>query len=197
MTDKPRDPTTQAVGAPAWLASFDAALDDLETALRRVPDAAWETSVWEVKQTDAWMWPRPGVAPIPERTLESIQRQSAFWAVAYHCVWFLDQYSSATMTGLASLPEARGGPEELPFPAADGAASIRGPAVSRDVLLRYLDFGRRQLHERIGTVDLTERIPTRHPHAGKTLAQLYEVNLAHVREHGGQLLTFANLHGAG
>mgnify|MGYP006144777411 CR=1 FL=1 len=35
---------------------------------------------------------QPGVEPVPERTDESIQRFSAFWCVAYHCLWFLDYY---------------------------------------------------------------------------------------------------------
>jgi len=170
---------------------FDAAIDDLETALRTCPDDAWEESVWEVKKTDRWIWPKPGVEPIPERTLDTIQRMAAFWAVAYHCIWFLDQYTAAKFQMPTAFVEARGGPEELPFPATDGAAPLPGPAIARDVLLRFLDFGRRQLHARIGTVDMTERVPQPHPHAGKTLGELYDVNLAHVRGHGSQLLAFA------
>lgn len=87
--------------------------------------------------------------------------------------------------------DARGGPEELPFPAADGAAPLPGPAISRDVLLRYLEFGRSQLHARIGSVDMAAPVSMNHPHAGKTLAQLYKVNLNHIREHGAQLLEHA------
>lgn len=170
---------------------FDAAIDDLATALRICPDDAWEESLWEVKRTDGWIWPRPGVEPIPERTTQSIQRCAAFWAVAYHCIWFLDQYTLADFHMPTAFVEARGGPEELPFPAEDGAAPLPGPAISRDVMLRFLDFARRQLHERIGSVDMTESVAQRHPHAGKTLGELYVVNLAHVREHGGQLLAFA------
>ena len=86
---------------------------------------------------------------------------------------------------------ARGGPEELPFPAADGAAPLPGPAFSRDVLLRYLDHGRAQLRERIATVDVSSPVAARHPHGGKTMGELYQVNLDHIREHGGQLLAFA------
>ncbi len=171
--------------------AFDAAIADLEQALQICPEAAWEHSVWEVKQTDPWIWPAPGVEPIPERTLESIQRVSQFWAVAYHCIWFLDQYTLPDCEMPTKFVDARGGPEELPFPAADGAVPLPGPAISRDVLLRYLAFGRDQLHARIGTVDMTAPVSTHHPHAGKTLAQLYEVNLDHLREHGAQLLAFA------
>lgn len=170
---------------------FESAIDDLERALSSVPDGHWQSSVWEVKQTDPWMWPEPGVEPIPARTLASIQRQSAFWVVAYHCLFFLDQYSAAEFSMPTSFVEARGGPEELPFPAADGAAPLPGPPMSREALLGYLDFGRCQLHERIGLMDMAAEIGLYHPHAGKTLGDLYQVNLNHVREHGGQLLEFA------
>lgn len=171
--------------------AFDAAIADLERALQVCPDEAWEQSVWEVKQTDPWIWPAPGVQPIPERTLESIQRMSHFWAVAYHCIWFLDQYTLPEFEMPTKFVDARGGPEEVPFPAADGAAPLPGPAISRDVLLRFLAYGREQLRARITTVDMTAAVSRNHPHAGKTLAELYEVNLGHLREHGGQLLTFA------
>lgn len=171
--------------------AFDAAISDLERALELCPDEAWEQSVWEVKQSDPWIWPAPGVQPIPERTPESIQRMSHFWAVAYHCLWFLDQYTLADFEMPTKFVDARGGPEELPFPAADGAAPLPGPAISRDVLLRYLDFGREQLRSRINFVDMAAAVSSRHPHAGKTLAELYDVNLDHLREHGAQLLAFA------
>ena len=174
--------------------AFDAAIADLERALQVCPDESWEQSVWEVKQTDAWVWPRPGVPPIPERTLESIQRLSHFWAVAYHCLWFLDQYTLPDFEMPTKFVDAQGGPEELPFPAADGAVPLPGPAMSRDVLLRFLAFGRQQLHERIRTVDMAAAVSSRHPHAGKTLGQLYQVNLDHLREHGSQLLAFATAH---
>lgn len=175
----------------ATIEDFEAAIDDLETALRECPEDRWEQSVWEVKKTDAWMWPAPGVEPIPERTIESIQRQSHFWAVAYHCLWFLDQYSGSDFEMPTKLVDARGGPEEIPFPAPDGAAPLPGPAISRDVLLRYLDFGRQQLRERISVLDMDAPVSMQHPHAGKSLGQLYDVNLAHLREHGAQLLAFA------
>lgn len=83
------------------------------------------------------------------------------------------------------------GPEELPFPATDGATPLPGPSIGRDVLLRFLAFGREQLHVRVDTVDMTAAVSSRHPHAGKTLGQLFEVNLDHFREHGAQLPAFA------
>lgn len=171
--------------------AFDEALTDLRQALQVCPEDAWEQSVWEVKRTDPWMWPAQGVEPIPERTVESLQRMSHFWAVAYHCLWFLDQYTLPDFEMPTKFVDARGGPEELPFPAADGAAPLPGPAISREVLLRFLEFGREQLHARISTVDMAAAVSKGHPHAGKTLAGLYQVNLHHLCEHGAQLLAFA------
>jgi hypothetical protein len=139
------------------------------------------------------VWPAPGVEPIPERTDESIQQFSAFWVVAYHCLWFLDFYVTAEPAGFQSPEYVRGGPEELPWPA-DGAAPLTDRVFDRETLLRYADHGRRQIRQRIETMDeseLDERCGANHPHAGKTLRQLLDVNLHHVREHGGQLLAFA------
>ena len=176
----------------ALVRRFDAAIDDLEEALRRCPDERWEASVWRVERSDPWMWPPKGVEPIPERTEESIQSMSAFWAVAYHCLWFLDFYAG-TGESFESPEYVRGGPEELPWPA-DGAAPLPGPPFAREALLRYADHGRRGIHTVLATTseeDLARRCGSGHPHAGKTLAELLEGNLAHVVEHGGQLLAFA------
>jgi hypothetical protein len=167
---------------------FDAAIDILEAALRDCPDELWEASMWHVPRTDPWVWPVEGTEPIPERTDESIQEFSAFWVIAYHCLWFLDFYVS-TEPGFESPDYVRGGPEEMAWPA-DGAAPFATQVFSRDVLLKYADHGRRRVRERIQTVpddEFEKRCHGGHPHAGTTLLQLLKVNLAHVREHGTQL----------
>lgn len=171
---------------------FDEAIDVLESALRECPAASWEASMWHVPRTDPWVWPRAGVEPVPERTEESIQQFSAFWVVAYHCLWFLDFYVRADPSGFESPEYVRGGPEEMPWPA-DGAAPLCDRPISRDALLRYVDHGRRQVRQQLETLPdaaLAERCGAGHPHAGKTLHELLLVNLAHVREHGGQMQEF-------
>ena len=176
----------------AMAKEFDAAIGDLERALRECPGELWEASVWPVLVTDAWIWPRPGVDPIPERTEESIQAFSAFWCVAYHCLWFLDFYVTADPRGFESPDYIRGGPEELGF-AADGAVALPGPTFPRESLLKYVDYGRTRIHNVLSGVtdaQLSERCGNGHPHTGKTLKQLLDVNLAHVKEHGAQLLDF-------
>ena len=172
---------------------FDTALDRLEAALRDCPDERWEASVWPVPRTDPWVWPQPGVEPVPERTDESIQRFSAFWCVAYHCLWFLDFYLETGDRPFDSPEYVKGGPEELGF-ADDGAVAVPGPAVPRETLLRYLQHGRRKVHDVVPIVDdavLDRRCPDDHPRAGETFNQVWLVNVAHVEEHGSQLAAFA------
>ena len=183
---------TTAVGRKELCEEFDEAIDDFETALRECPDDLWQVSLWHVPRTDPWVWPKPGTKPIPERTDESIQQFSAFWAVAYHCLWFLDFYVTTDPSGFESPEYVRGGTEEMPWPA-DGAAPLPDRVLDREALLAYAAHGRRQVRERIETLpdeEFDARCAASHPHAGKTLLELLHVNLAHVREHGGQLLEF-------
>lgn len=80
----------------------------------------------------------------------------------------------------------------MPWPA-DGAAPLTDSVFPREVLLAYADHGRRQVRHRIETMaedELDRRCGVDHPHAGKTLRQLLDVNLRHVIEHGGQLRAF-------
>ncbi len=181
----------EAIDRSELTSRFDAAIDRLEEALRGCPDELWEASMWHVPRTDPWVWPRPGVEPIPERTDASIQQFSAFWVVAYHCLWFLDFYVSVT-PGFTSPDFVRGGPEEMDWPA-DGAAPLTEQIFSRDTLLAYAEHGRRRVRERIETLadaEFDERCPAGHPHAGKTLRELLDVNLEHVIEHGSQMSDF-------
>jgi hypothetical protein len=175
---------------------FDESIDDLVRALRDCPDDLWEASMWHVPRTDPWVWPAPGVEPVPERTDESIQQFSAVWVVGYHCLWFLDFYVTADGSGFESPDYVRGGPEEMAWPP-DGAAPLADRAISRNTLLAYAEHGRVRVLDRIQDMPETEfaaRCSPGHPHAGKTLLELLNVNLAHVREHAGQMLDFVRRH---
>jgi hypothetical protein len=172
---------------------FDAGLSTLQQALLACPDERWETSVWHVPRTDPWVWPDAGVEPVPERTDESIQRYSAFCIVAYHCLWFLEYYAEIDAPGVSRFEPVIGGPEEQGF-AADGAVAVPRGSFSKPVLLGFLEHGRRRLDEVLQSVtsdDLDARCPAGHVRAGTSLRELLRVNLAHVREHGAQLLEFA------
>ena len=176
----------------ATLAEFDDAIDTLERVLRECPEELWEAPAWRVERTDPWVWPASGVEPMPERTEETIQSLAAVWAIAYHCLWFLDFYCTTDMATHESPGYVRGGPEER-FPAPDGAAPIPSPVYPRETLLKFLDHGRTKARDVIPGLtdaDLAAPLPAGHPHYGKTFEQLLSVNLAHLHEHGGQLLAF-------
>lgn len=177
----------------AMTAAFHDAIDRLEQALAACRDDRWEASVWPVPRTDPWVWPAPGVTPVPERTDESIQAFSAFWGVAYHTLWFLDFYASINPTGFESPDYIRGGPEELGF-ADDGAVALPGPSFTRDALLAYVAHGRTKVTATLADAteaELATPMPGGHPWAGTTLADLLRVNLNHVVDHGSRLAEFA------
>jgi len=170
---------------------FDEAIDALETALRDCPDDLWGASLWEVKRTDPWIWPANN-EPEPGRTDESIQVFSAIWTVAYHCLFYLDFYMTVDMGSFQTPEYIRGGVEEDPINE-HGTAKFPDEVYPRELLLRYLDYGRSRAHDVLSLLTpekLAEKCPPYHPHAGKTFEQLLHVNLEHVREHGGQIRDF-------
>ena len=170
---------------------FDDAIDVLETALRACPDDLWGASLWEVKRTDPWIWPANN-QPEPGRTDESIQVFSAIWTVAYHCLFYLDFYMTTETESFETPDYIRGGVEEDPINEF-GTARFPDPVYPKELLLRYLDHGRERAHNVIASLtdeDVEKRCPPDHPWAGKTLAELLQVNLRHVREHGGQIRDF-------
>jgi hypothetical protein len=170
---------------------FDEAIDQLEAALRACPDELWESSLWEVKRTDPWIWPSNN-EPEPGRTDESIQLFSAIWVVAYHCLFYLDFYLTTDMASFSTPEYIRGGVEEDPINEF-GTAKFPEPVYPRELLLRYLDYGRERAQRVISSLtdsDVAKRCPPGHPWEGTTLEELLKVNLAHIREHGGQIRAF-------
>jgi DinB superfamily len=174
----------------AW--QFKEAIDRLEAALEACPASLWRASMWHVSRSDPWVWPKAGREPVPERTDETIQGFSTVATIACHCIWFLDFYQSPDPAGFQSPEYVRGGPEEMPWPA-DGAAPIPDRFFSKDVLLRYLSYGRGKLGALLASVtdtELSQPCLPGHPHAGSTLLELLNVNLHHVREHGDSIHDF-------
>lgn len=183
---------TQDLAPRELLQEFEEAIDRLERGLRSCPDSLWEASLWEVKRTDAWMWPPEGREPEPGRTEEAIQIFSAVWLVAYHCLFYLDFYLTTGAGGFETPEYVRGGVEEDPINE-HGAARFPDGPYPKEVLLMSLDYGRDRARKVI--LALTDKeakavCPDWHPHAGKTLSELLQVNLAHIREHGGQIFEF-------
>jgi DinB superfamily len=184
---------------PLLVREFDEAIDVLEAALRRCPEALWEASLWKVERTDPGIWPRDD-QPEPGRTDESIQVFSALWKVAYHCLFYLDWYVTTEMMAMPIAPGGsfatpefiRGGVEEDPFNE-NWTLKLPNHVYRRELLLEYLDYGRKRARQVISSLtddDLAKTCGPDHPHAGKTLEQLLQINLAHLREHGGQIGRF-------
>jgi|SRR5581483_10595846 len=170
---------------------FDEAIAVLEQGLRDCPDEHWESPLWEVKRTDAWIWPQNG-EPEPGRTDETIQTFSHVWLVAYHCLFYLDFYTTTDTANFQTPEYIRGGVEEDPINEF-GTTKFPDQVYPRELLLKYLDYGRTKLHHVLETVteeELAAVCPPGHPWQGTTLAGLLQVNLSHVREHGGQIRNF-------
>ena len=95
--------------------------------------------------------------------------------------------------GSFATPEfIRGGVEEAPFNE-NWTLKLPNHVYRRELLLLYLDYGRARAHRVISSLtdeDLAKTCGREHPHAGKTLEQLLRINLAHLREHGGQIRRF-------
>ena len=192
-----------SAGNSALVREFDEAIDVIQRVLRECPPALWEGSLWKVERTEPGMWPEND-QPEPGRTDQSIQVFSAVWKVAYHCLFYLDWYVTTEMLitprtpdGSFSTPDfIRGGVEEDPFNE-DWTLRLPDQVYPRELLLRYLEYGRARAHRVISSLseeDLAKKCSPYHPHAGKTLAQLLQINLEHLREHGGQIRTFLDDH---
>ena len=181
------------------LREFDEAIDRLEGALRRCPPSLWEASLWRVERAAPGVWPTNG-RPEPGRTDETIQVFAAVWKIAYHVLFYLDWYVTTELLktpltpdgSFAPPPFMRGGVEERPF-TDDWTLRLPDEVYPREQLLRYLDHGRlraRRVISGLSDEALAAICPTHHPHEGKTLADLLRINLAHLREHGGQIDQF-------
>jgi hypothetical protein len=172
------------------LENFVAAIDSFERAVRDCPEQLWDASLWEVKTTDPWVWPKPGVEPIPERTVESIQIYSAFWQVAAHCAFFLDFYLSGPHIADYRPPSPFEGQMDERWEA-DGCVELPPRRFTRDELLAYITFGREKAERILPTLapdDLALPMPVGHPWAGSTYEALLQVNLQHVKEHAGSMV---------
>ncbi|UCG62254.1 MAG: DinB family protein [Candidatus Zixiibacteriota bacterium] len=132
---------------------FGAAIDALENAMAACPDDLWR-----------------------DRT-----RQPEFWYVAYHALFWLDFYLSASVEDFA--PPAPFGLEEL-----DPAGKLPDRLYTKDELRAYLRFGRRKCKDTIDS--LTDEKAGRPFNFGRvklSFAELLLYNMRHVQHHAGQL----------
>jgi len=186
-------------GNASLIDEFDEVVALLEGAIRDCPPALWEASLWKVERSEPGVWPKNN-QPESGRTDSTVQVFSALWKVAYHAVFYLDWYVTTEMLKTPITPDGsfeppafiRGGVEERPFNE-DWTLRLPESVYQRGLLLRYLDYGRRRARQIISALtedDLAATCPRHHPHEGKTLAALLQVNLAHLREHAGQIRQF-------
>jgi len=136
------------------------------------------------------MWPNEGAGD--GRTEAAIQRFSEFWPVAYHCLFFADFYLWDCAGDWATPPDFTNGPEDQGIDE-HGAARFPNVHYSKAQLLGYAEYCRARARAVLATVtdaQLSSVLPGRHPHHGKTFGSLLDINLQHVREHGGRLADF-------
>jgi hypothetical protein len=175
------NPTMDTVWKTALGRRFDAAIDQLEQALRSCPDELWQESLWEVRLEDVGVEP---AAEAPALDAGSIQVYSAFWYLAYHTLFFLDLYLSG---GLEQLDAGFAPP--APFRADEHDAGVLPKRVyARAELGAYLAHDRRKCQATIEALtDEEGRRPCRWGPREVPFFELLLVNLGHVREHSAQL----------
>jgi len=119
------------------------------------------------------------------RTEEELQEFAAFWATAAHAIFFLDFYlDDGTSEFAPAYPHFDAGLDDKM------QALLPDPPIGRDELLAALADGRAKAARVLPSVtddQLAKRLPSWHPWAGSTFADILQVNLRHLREHGGHL----------
>jgi hypothetical protein len=139
------------------------------------------------------MWPQDTSVEgdYGDRTDESIQVFSAFWYLAYHCIFHLDYYLSGDVTEFETPAPFRGF-EEHDIDE-NGVAVLPKRVYTRAELQSYLAHCRQKAQTIIPALteqDVRHLISTGHPYAGKSFNSLLRSNLRHLREHGAQLHEF-------
>lgn len=120
-----------------------------------------------------------------DRSVEELQEYSAFWATAAHAIFFLDFYlDDGTRAFASAYPHFDAGLDDTM------QALLPSPPIDRDELLAALADGRAKAARVLPAVteeQLARQMPSWHPWAGTTFADLLRVNLQHLREHGAHL----------
>jgi len=141
---------------------FSAAIDMLENAIRTCPDDLW------CDQTKKPEWVSNDIV--------------GFWYLAYHTLFYLDFYLSDSMEDFG--PPAPFNRDEF-----DPAGLLPEKPYSKEVLLGYLDHGRRKCNAVIDALtDEKARQQSRpRPELQLSVAELLLDNLRHVQHHAAQL----------
>jgi hypothetical protein len=142
---------------------FGAAIDMLENVLRLCPDELWQERLYN------------------ERTLQP--EFAEFWYIAYHTLFWLDLYLSASKDGFAP-------PAPFTLSELDPAGLLPERAYTKDELLGYLEHGRNKCRDRLETLTDTMLTQDRPDWPGMSVAGSFLYNMRHVQEHAGQLSLF-------
>ncbi|WP_405063388.1 DinB family protein [Kribbella sp. NBC_01505] len=174
-------------------AQYQATLDDLAIVLTGCPDDLWETSLYEVKRTDAGAWPptdregRPFDDPVVRE--RKFQAMAAFWRVASHALWFTDRDLS---------PLAPEWTPPAPFSTADEDAYVVPPTYSRDQVFAYLAHCRHKadtLFANLTDDQAAAPLPAEHRNGGTSLAAVLVQGVMHLQLHSAQLRTYLRTQG--
>jgi hypothetical protein len=177
--------------ADALLAELMVTIGELDAALAACPEQRWESPLWEVSPTDAFMTPRPDGTG-GDRSPEAMQMFAAFWYVAYHAIFFLDLDLWQVDSRPYRAPRPFGGEREHGVDE-DQVAVLPDRVYTRQELRGYLKVAAERAQRTLARI--TEEQARGVCRAGSARAgrQLGEVLVAqrdHLAEHAAQLQEF-------
>jgi len=181
----------QSIWSAAIARRYASVIDGFERVIRDCPPDLWETSAWEVRKDEPYVWPvrRAGGKYEDEATQEQLlQVHSAFWNVAYHALFHIDFYLSG---GEVPFKAPR------PFKEADHRGNtVPARTYTPDELLAYAGYNRAKAAKVLGGLsdEDAEKMLQR---MGQPFAELIVHNLLHANEHLGQLSLFLGQHKVG
>jgi hypothetical protein len=144
---------------------FGAAIDTLDDALRVCPDSLWRGGLWS--------------------------KQSEFWYVAYHTLFWLDLYLFGSEEGFTP-------PEPFTLSELEEGVLPERP-YTKDELRSYLVRTRQTCQTMLEAMtEETARRPVTFPWARGAAISMFELhlyNMRHVQEHAAQLNLFLGQHG--
>ena len=143
-------------------------------------DAAWRAVIWRQFGASIQMLEN-AIAACPDDLWDDRSRQTEFWYVVYHTLFFLDLYLSGSVEGFA--PPAPFTLDEL-----DPAGLLPEQPYTKEELHTYLEHGREKCRAVIET--LTDEKARRRCEFGwidVNFSELLLYNLRHVQHHAAQL----------
>jgi hypothetical protein len=156
---------------PFWKDSlwkqFGAASQTLENAISACPPQLWQARLWRASDVK------------PEFT--------EFWYIAFHTIFWLDFYSSASADEFA--PPA-------PFTLSEfGGGELPERVYTKQELLMYLDYAREKCRKQIENLtDETQSQQVRPHWRIETITELLLYSMRHVQEHAAHLSMLIGQH---